>query len=82
MATLTTEQWCDKRDRLIAMARESESCLTVREAATKLRVRQQTVVDMVDEAEWLDLIIGCKQRGGYSVCDRMGDYQIEVMDGP
>lgn len=50
---------------------------TVRELAMRYRCKQDDIIDMVDDHENLDLIVGMRTGSGYGEFDTKGDYRVE-----
>ena len=76
------ERWEEIRRKLIAWAKcrtadSDKSWITVREAARRLGLRQDEVIEMVEASEGLDLLVGIRTNNGIGTYDCKGDYQIE-----
>lgn len=50
---------------------------TVRELAKRYRCRQDVIIDMVDQHESLDLIVGMRAGNGHGEFECKGDYRVE-----
>ena len=53
---------------------------TIRELAVRYRIKQNTVIDIVESHENLDLIVGMKTYNGYGEFENKGDYRVEWYD--
>lgn len=51
--------------------------ITVREAAIKLRVKQETIVEMVESSDNMECVVGIRSHSGSASFDNIGDYRIE-----
>lgn len=53
---------------------------TIRDLARRYKVRQDDIIDMVEDCETLDLIVGHQIPGtGYSTFDTNGDFKVEYV---
>lgn len=56
----------------------SYNFVKVRDLARRFRVKQQIILDWVEDSERLDLIVGGATYSGWFEHDHVGDYEVEL----
>lgn len=85
LINLELSEYLDKKNKLLELAKSCynlphESWLSVRDAAKNLKLIQDDIIDLVDEVENLDLIVGIRTPVGIGTHDNKGDYRIEYYE--
>lgn len=86
MSESTTQDWLRQISRLESLVSETghrptDQQPTVADYARRLGVRQQTVVDLAEDSQSLDVLTGERAGNGVAAIRRIGNWQLEFVHG-
>lgn len=85
LQSLSTDDYVKVREKLVEKAKSKADLshnewLSVRDAAKQLKLTQDDIIDLAEDAEHLDLIVGFRTYSGIVVHKKQGDYKIEYYE--
>lgn len=85
LQSLSTNDYVKVQEKLIEKAKSKADLphtewLSVSDAAKQLKLTQDDIIGLVEDAEHLDLIVGFRTYSGIGEHEKQGDYKIEYYE--